>query len=68
MEPQLEGREKSIEICQGGSLGKKYKILLLILIRSRELKVLSIHVRMKSQLEGREKSIEICQDYLLGKE
>ena len=63
MKPQLGGREKSIEICQGVSLAKNTKIILLIMIRSRQLKELSIHVQMKPQLGGREKSIEICQKY-----
>ena len=59
MKPQLEGREKSIEICQEGSFGKYLKNLLLILIRSIQLKAFSIHVLRKPQLEDREKSIEI---------
>ena len=60
MKPQLGGREKSIQICQGlVSLAKNTKILPLIMICSRQLKELSIHVRMKPQLGGREKSIEM---------
>ena len=67
IKPQLGGREKSSEICQGVSLGKNRKILLLISIRSRQLKVLSNQVRKEPQLENREKSKEICQGVSVGK-
>ena len=49
----LEGREKSIEIYQGPLAKKKSTFdFNLFYIRSRQLKVLSIHMRMKPQLEG----------------
>ena len=69
-EASLEGREKCIKIWQGISTllqtnRKKSPFdFHFSYIRSRELEVVPIHMRMKPQLEGREKSIKIWRGKL----